>query len=36
MWKGKAVDRGRQARTSILGLMDMVKKKQPKTGQDES
>ncbi|EXJ87046.1 CAMKK/CAMKK-META protein kinase [Capronia epimyces CBS 606.96] len=27
LWKGKAVDKGRQARTSILGLMDMVKNK---------
>lgn len=26
-WKGKAVDRGRQARTSLLGFVDMVKSK---------
>lgn len=36
LWKGKAVDKGRQARTSILGLMDMVKNKnRPKSSQDE-
>ncbi|KAL2444154.1 Calcium/calmodulin-dependent protein kinase kinase cmkC [Exophiala dermatitidis] len=27
LWKGKAADKGRQARTSILGLMDAVKNK---------
>ncbi|EXJ88242.1 CAMKK/CAMKK-META protein kinase [Capronia coronata CBS 617.96] len=27
LWKGKAVDKGRQARTSMRGLMDMVKNK---------
>lgn len=34
-WKGKAVDKGRQARTSIMGLMDMVKKKSRTGSRDE-
>lgn len=27
VWKGKAVDKGRQARTSIMGFVDLVKNK---------
>jgi hypothetical protein len=36
LWRGMAVDKGRQARTSILGLMDMVKtKNRPRSKDDE-
>lgn len=36
LWKGKAVDAGRSAKTSIRGLMDMVKtKNRPQSSQDE-
>ncbi|KIV85654.1 hypothetical protein PV11_01323 [Exophiala sideris] len=36
LWKGKAVDAGRQAKTSFQGLMDMVKpRNKSQTGQDE-
>jgi len=34
-WKGKAVDKGRQAKTSIMGLMDMVIKKSRTGSKDE-
>lgn len=35
LWKGRAVDAGRQARTSILGLMEMVKNKNRTQSKDE-
>ncbi|OAP63806.1 hypothetical protein AYL99_03033 [Fonsecaea erecta] len=35
-WKGKAVDAGRQARTSLMGLMDMVKSKSRTRSKDEA
>jgi [calcium/calmodulin-dependent protein kinase] kinase len=35
MWKGKAVDAGRQARTSLMGFMDMVKSKSRTRSKDE-
>jgi [calcium/calmodulin-dependent protein kinase] kinase len=35
MWKGKAVDAGRQARSSLMGLVDMVKSKSRTRSKDE-
>lgn len=35
LWRGKAVDKGRQARTSVLGLMDMVKNKSRTRGKED-
>ncbi|KAJ9615866.1 hypothetical protein H2200_001943 [Cladophialophora chaetospira] len=35
-WKGKAVDAGRQARTSIMGIMDLVKSKSRTRSKDET
>ncbi|KIW22881.1 uncharacterized protein PV07_11131 [Cladophialophora immunda] len=36
VWKGKAVDAGRQARTSLMGFMDMVKSKSRTRSKDET
>jgi calcium/calmodulin-dependent protein kinase kinase 2 len=36
VWRGKAVDAGRQARTSLMGLMDMVKHKSRSRSKDEA
>jgi calcium/calmodulin-dependent protein kinase kinase 2 len=36
VWKGKAVDAGRQAKTSLMGLMDMVKNKSRTRSKDEA
>ncbi|EXJ74344.1 CAMKK/CAMKK-META protein kinase [Cladophialophora psammophila CBS 110553] len=36
VWKGKAVDAGRQARTSLMGFVDMVKSKSRTRPKDEA
>ena len=36
VWKGKAVDAGRQARTSLMGFVDMVKNKSQTRAKDEA
>ena len=36
MWKGKAVDAGRQARTSLMGIVDLVKSKNRTRSGDEA
>lgn len=36
MWKGKAVDAGRQAKTSLMGIMDMVKKSRTRSKDEGS
>ncbi|EXJ56656.1 CAMKK/CAMKK-META protein kinase [Cladophialophora yegresii CBS 114405] len=36
MWKGKAVDAGRQARTSLMGFVDLVKSKSRTRSKDEA
>lgn len=36
VWKGKAVDKGRQAKTSFRGLVDNLTKNRSKSGDDES
>ncbi|KIX99039.1 uncharacterized protein Z520_05500 [Fonsecaea multimorphosa CBS 102226] len=36
VWKGKAVDAGRQARTSLMGFMDLVKSKSRTRTKDEA
>ena len=36
VWKGKAVDAGRQARTSLMGFVDLVKSKSRTRSKDET